>query len=597
MPSLLFGLCAFTIVCSVVLGGATQRGSLSDGILQYLALPLLLVAVWRLIDLRSAPTAKDRPLGRELLFCVAVVLVPLLQLAPLPPWLWSVLPGREPVASAFELLGREMSWMPLSVSPEATSIGALSLMVPIAIFLGCAQLSLRERRLISLVVLAVGVVSVFLGLLQVAQGSSSPLRFYAITNSEEAVGFFANRNHLAALLYSVMLITAAWTIETTFTAQADRARGVRDSAAIVAAVIGFAVLVIIVAAQAMARSRGGLGLTIVAIFGALALAGWDKRAMQASGRRGSFRLTPAKLVMGATAIGVIFAVQFALYRVMDRFTTDPLADARIPFARNTIAAAEAYMPFGSGVGTFVPVYGMFEKVQDTLANTYANRAHDDFLELWLETGVVGMVLIALFVGWLAFRAVKVWRRAPPGAREIDYSLARAATLIIALLMAHSVLDYPLRTEAMLAILAFACALLVAPSAHAAEARVAPTGSRKRTRPRATAQPVPTTAQPLAQPVPVAVARMPARSRRGSAAAPVPAVAPSALDGIEWPQEWLQPTAKASTGANRVTTTSPDASRGRAPSVPARDAAPPAMPNLWAAKSEKKIPNRERPRRS
>jgi O-antigen ligase len=587
MPSLLFGLCAFTIVCSVVLGGATHSGSLSDGILQYLALPLLLVAAWRLIDLRSA-TTKDRPLGRELLFCVAIVLVPLLQLAPLPAWLWSMLPNRAPVASVFELLGGDLPWMPLSVSPEATSIGALSLVVPIAVFLGCAQLSLGERRLISLVVLAIGVVSVFLGLLQVAQGTSSPLRFYAITNSAEAVGFFANRNHFAALLYSVMLITATWTIETTFTAQADSARGIRDSAAIVAAVIGFTVLVIIVAAQAMARSRAGLGLTIVAIFGALALAGWDRRAGRGSGRRGSWRLTPAKLVVAATAVGVLFAVQFALYRVMDRFTTDPLADSRVPFARNTFAAAEAYMPFGSGVGTFVPVYGMFEKTQDVLANTYVNRAHDDFLELWLETGVVGMVLIALFMGWLAFSAVKVWRRAPPGAPEIDYSLARAATLIIALLMAHSVVDYPLRTAAMLAMLAFACALLVAPPADAVEARVAATGSRERTRPRATAQPVPVAA---AQPLPATVARMPLRSRRRPSAAPVPAAPPLALAGIEWPQEWLP--AKASPDASRITPTSPGASRGRAASVPARDAS--AMPNPWAAKSVEKLPNRGRPR--
>jgi hypothetical protein len=35
-------------------------------------------------------------------------------------------------------------------------------------------------------------------------------------------------------------------------------------------------------------------------------------------------------------------------------------------------------------------------------------------------------------------------------------------LIIALLAAHSLVDYPLRTGAMMAIMAFACALLIAP---------------------------------------------------------------------------------------------------------------------------------------
>jgi O-antigen ligase len=556
MPSLLFGLCAFTIVCSVVLGGATRNGSLSDGILQYLALPLLLVALWRLID-RTAPVpvGKTRPLLWELLFCGTIVLVPLVQLVPLPPFIWSALPNRGPMASVFELLGGEMPWMPISVSSEATWLSALSLLPPIAIFLGCALLGHRERRLMSLVVLAVGVVSVFLGLLQVSQGPSSSLRFFEITNSSEAVGFFANRNHLAALLYAVTVVAAAWTIEATFAAQSGKNRSRYDTATVVPLVIGFTVLIILISAQAMARSRAGLGLTIVAIFGALVLACWDRRAIPGPRRRGSLRLTPAKLLMGATAVAMVFAVQFALYRVMERFTSDPLEDARIPFARNTIEAAKAYMPFGSGMGTFVPVYGMYEKPQDLLVNAYANRAHDDVLELWLETGVVGIILMGLFVTWVVLRAVKVWGR-PPGAREIDISLSRAATLVIALLIAHSFVDYPLRTGAMMAILAFACALLVAPPRGAARAvQVATQDPRDVTRQRGEPQAVPA-AVPLRR-------RTRPRPVPSGAAPSAPALPPEwGVEGLEWPQEWRQPVTKPSTGVHDK------------------------VPNRWAPKPEK-----------
>jgi hypothetical protein len=105
--------------------------------------------------------------------------------------------------------------------------------------------------------------------------------------------------------------------------------------------------------------------------------------------------------------------------------------------------------------------------------------------------VVGIVLIGLFVAWVVLRAVKVWRRAPPGGREIDISLARAATVVIALLMAHSFIDYPLRTGAMMAILAFACALLVAPSGGAAgEVLGASQDTRERIRQRGEPQAVP-----------------------------------------------------------------------------------------------------------
>ena len=80
----------------------------------------------------------------------------------------------------------------------------------------------------------------------------------------------------------------------------------------------------------------------------------------------------------------------------------------------------------------------------------------------MEAGIIGLVLMVAFAAWLVFRAVAVWRRAPPGARQLDHALARASTLIIALLLAHSFVDYPLRTEAMLAVMAVACGLLIAP---------------------------------------------------------------------------------------------------------------------------------------
>jgi O-antigen ligase len=544
MPILLFGLCAFTMICSVMLGGGTRGGFLSDGILQLLTIPLLLVSLWRLVDLRSGTVAKRWPFKWELFFCGAVVLLPLLQLVPLPPSIWSALPNRTPEAFVFDLLGGEMPWMPISVSPEATWLAALSLLTPIAIFLGCVLLSYRERRLMSLVVLTVGLVSVFLGLIQVSQGPSSPLRFFEFTNPTEAVGFFANRNHLAALLYALTLLAAAWAIDATLTAQSrsTQSRGGRgDAAAVVAIVASFTILLVLVSAQAMARSRAGLGLTIIALFGAFALAYSDRRVMSGSNRRVSFGVTPAKMLLGATALAIMFVVQFTLYRVMERFASDPLADSRIAFGRNTIEAAKAYMPFGSGLGTFVPVYGMFDKSQDVLANSYANHAHDDFLEVWLESGVVGAFLIGLFAIWLVFKSLEVWRRAPPGRLAIDQALARAATLIVGLLAAHSLVDYPLRTGAMMAIMAFACALLIDPPTDTAselEAAASNASERMtRRRPQQAALP----AAPPGRPGPV--------PSRAPAPATVSPRQPAEVFGgdVEWPEEWRKPAKHVSLG--------------------------------------------------
>jgi O-antigen ligase len=383
--------------------------------------------------------------------------------------------------------------MPISVSPQQTWLCFLALIAPIAIFLATLLLPYRERRSLTLVVLAVGTLSVFVGLLQVAQGPNSPLRFFENTNLTEAVGFFANRNHFAALLYALLLIAAAWALHT-----ARSVGNLRETEfqarPLIAVIAGFTLLVVFLAGEAMARSRAGLTLTIVALFGAFAL-GFTDRGV------GS-RFTPNKLLLAAVSLAVIFAVQYALYRILERFDVNlsyDARDARLDFGKHTIEAAKAYMPIGSGLGSFVPVYALFETAEDTLSNRFVNHAHNDLLEFWLEGGILSLALMACFAIWFIFRVVKIWQSVLPRAAALDMSLARAATLIVALVIAHSFVDYPLRTGAMTAMLAVACGLMINPLVTVedrplAEIERTPHRPKKVSRrPRLPAEPLPTPA--------------------------------------------------------------------------------------------------------
>ena len=128
-------------------------------------------------------------------------------------------------------------------------------------------------------------------------------------------------------------------------------------------------------------------------------------------------------------------------------------------------AAKAFWPLGSGMGTFVPVYGIFEQPEDVHLNFYVNHAHNDLLEVWLEAGVAGLAFIGAFVLWLLRRIyVLWWRNASTGFRETDLLLARAASIAVLLLLMHSLVDYPLRTGAMMTLFAFVCALTIEPLA-------------------------------------------------------------------------------------------------------------------------------------
>ena len=121
---------------------------------------------------------------------------------------------------------------------------------------------------------------------------TSSLRFFTITNPSEAVGFFANRNHFAAALYACTVFAAAWAVEAAAPPQSRRAK--LDTRWVLPLIASFTVLVILVAAQAIARSRAGLGLTIAALLGAMALAFWD--------RRNTSGVTPARLLVAAARL-------------------------------------------------------------------------------------------------------------------------------------------------------------------------------------------------------------------------------------------------------------------------------------------------------
>jgi O-antigen ligase len=204
----------------------------------------------------------------------------------------------------------------------------------------------------------------------------------------------------------------------------------------------------------IARSRAGLILAAIGLVAGV--------VMCAVNQSGGGWLKSGRL-LALSVIGVVaLTSQYALVRILDRLGDDPLKDARIAFARNTWRAGQAFWPFGSGAGTFVPVYALFEPPQDALIDAFANRAHNDVLEALLETGAAGFVLGLLFSGWVFRRVWIVWWRGLPGGRMLDQQFSRAAAVAVVLMLAHSVVDYPLRTGAMMAVFVLCCALLCVP---------------------------------------------------------------------------------------------------------------------------------------
>jgi O-antigen ligase len=118
----------------------------------------------------------------------------------------------------------------------------------------------------------------------------------------------------------------------------------------------------------------------------------------------------------------------------------------------TAQATVDFLPWGSGLGSFAKVYRLYEN-PDVVTNEYVVHAHNDYLELVLELGVAGGILIVLFLGWYANEVWKLWRRSTVSPFAYAASIASAALLL------HSLVEFPLRTAAMSATFAMCLALI------------------------------------------------------------------------------------------------------------------------------------------
>lgn len=447
-----------TLVCvgaALVLGGGTRAGFAGDVALQYLSVPLLALAVPRLFEL-----PEKRQLRTAVLFCGLLLLLPALQLSPLPSGLRSHLPGAAQIAGSYALFDQPAPAWPLSMTPHATWQALLGLLPPVAAFFGMLTLNLGQRRRICLLLVSIAALSVFLGLGQLSQGQKSNLRFYEFTNVDDAVGFFANRNHYSAFLYVAMLFSGCWVIEAFANGSGESLGRKHVRSSHVLKIAGsLTVFAILVMAQAMTRSRGGVALSVVALSGVLAMAVTVGRS-----RFSNFSLT--KLIGGAIAFAILFSLQFSLFRLIARFDTDSLADTRAQFMRTTLGAAASFLPFGSGAGSFVYVYPGFEK-RSEVEPFFANHAHNDIAEAALEVGIPAVILMALFTVWLVRVSLQIWRELPDhDDKQFDLAIRRAATISLLLLILHSFVDYPLHTTAMATVAAICCGLLL-PAPHGA----------------------------------------------------------------------------------------------------------------------------------
>jgi O-antigen ligase len=421
---------AYLLLC-LLLGGSVQA------VWGNMALQILAVALigWAALAPKSEPITRASEL---LLGLVALtVLLFVLQLVPLPPEIWTAIPGRQAIVTGYSTLGQPFPWLPVSITPHETLATAWTLLPPLAVFVGLTRLRAYEESWIAGTVILGAFLGVLLGALQTISGSDMQSLWYLfdVTNSG-AVGFFANRNHMGTLLLVTIPFAAAL-----FASGDPQAKGQgRTLAMLTMGAGGFLVVVV--------------GLVLNGSLAAVALA---LPVIASSALILPISLKLRRLSIAATAIALVAALA--------TLTTSPIhSDLSSGFAATSVQSrqeiwqrtgpivAETF-PVGTGIGSFQQVYALHEDPSD-IEGTYINHAHNDYLELVLEAGLPGALLLLLFFGWWIRQTLRVWQSA------LSSRFSRAATIASAAILAHSTVDYPVRTAAIAAVFA-ACSALMA----------------------------------------------------------------------------------------------------------------------------------------
>lgn len=361
---------------------------------------------------------RSRKPGWTALLALALYALAWLQLVPLPPGVWTALPGRELAVQVLDVAGLPLGWRPLALDPGAAAAALASLAAPLILLVAAGRLGSEEQRKLLLAIFALALVTAVFGVLQRLTGS---MTLYDIEHAGAATGLFANRNHQAAFLACAMVLLPAL-----------RASDDDRSAGLIALAAGLVLFTGILATT----SRAGIVLGTLALIVTPLL--W-------------LRPSPRLVIVGAVllALAGLALMQIpALAPVFDRFAT--LAqDQRIDMAETTWAAARSYFPAGSGWGSFVPVFMGFEDL-DTMNDRYVVAAHNDYWQLLLEGGALGLITaLAAPVALLAL-AARHWRgRVSPRLWSLWW--------VAAILLLHSAVDFPLRTDALAALFALAFA--------------------------------------------------------------------------------------------------------------------------------------------
>jgi len=415
----------FLVICIAIVLSALAYGTVhywALGLFNLGGLTVLVLWVldaWRLGSLRVSRNLLQLPL-------LGALILGLIQLLPLP----AITSGG---ATALGLTNT------LSFDPYSTRL-VLVQMATLLIYFAATLVFVDTPHRLRLLVRTIMIFGFVLAIFGLTQSFTSPTKVYWIRELPQSTAFgpFINRHHFAGY----MELTIALPLGLLFSGAVDKEK--RLLYLFAAGLMGVALV--------MTTSRGGIISLVLEIFFLVVVTGIWRTQNERHERHERRKTKPASRLKGvatriglATAllVGLFFGVlwlggEFSINRFIDSVNTDDPTTGRAHFWSVTLDIIKAHPYVGTGLGAFGVVYTRYDSRNGLFR---LEQAHNDYLQVLSDAGIIGGVLALSFVVLLFYKAISRAKSRDDFRRGV----ALAALSGCFAVMVHSFFDFTLHT--------------------------------------------------------------------------------------------------------------------------------------------------------
>lgn len=386
------------------------------------------------------------------LFCLGlIVLICVLQMLPLPEALLAVLSPNRPPSEG---------WVPMSVDLMATGLRGLQTLFFASLFMLAVLLvsSTDRLRMLMVTMVLAGFVQALYGSLMTLSGIEWLLLGPKEYNIGLATGTFINRNHFAGFL-EMTLAVGIGLLLSQIRSDSNPGEWKTRLREVIRWVLGPKMrlrlcLVVMVIGLVLSHSRMGNG----GFFISLLVASIAALILLSKAPRPLIILIVSLIAIDLVVVGTWFGVEQVVDRIQQTAQYDELADryhdqTRLDVDAETWAAFGDFMWTGSGAGSFETVFPGYRPHD---LNASFDHAHNDYLELALEYGVVGVLPFVVLLLTAVVRSLQIQRRRRhPLLRGAGF----AGFMAVVAMGIHSVVDFNLHIPANAAYLVLIMAMI------------------------------------------------------------------------------------------------------------------------------------------